>query len=68
MQTDFDRIHEKLDKIETKLDAHLERISSAEASIEWIRGHITIGITIIIPAFLATVGWLAVEYLQGLGK
>ncbi len=50
VQKDFDRIHAKLDAIDTKLDSHLDRIGKAETSIEWIRGHITIGLTIAIPA------------------
>jgi hypothetical protein len=35
----FDRLDQKLDAIDSKLDNHLERIAKAES---WIKGHTTI--------------------------
>lgn len=62
---DFDRIHTKLDSIEVKLDDHLERLSKAENSIEWLKTHLkgisTIGLTIIISAL----GYVAKLFLRG---
>ena len=63
MKEDFDRIHGKLESIEDKLDDHLERLSKAENSIEWLKMHLkgmtTIGLTII----LSLLGYLAKIFL-----
>lgn len=45
-----EHLDSRLDKIEGKLDNHLERISKAETSIEWLRGHASISLTIMIAA------------------
>lgn len=37
---EFERLHSRFDKLENKLDSHLERLSKAEEAITWIRGHI----------------------------
>jgi tetrahydromethanopterin S-methyltransferase subunit G len=52
------RIENKLDKIETKLDNHLERLSKAETSLEFVRGHLKISTAI----FISVVGVIAVSY------
>jgi hypothetical protein len=43
-------IDARFDRMENKVDSHLERISKAEASIEWIKGHIKIGTSLLLTA------------------
>lgn len=52
----FDSVDKRLERVEEKLDDHLGRLSSAEASIEWLRGHARIITTLILAAggFLAS--------------
>jgi len=52
------RIEEKIDKLDDKLDAHLERLSKAETHIEHLRGHLKVSTTI----FMSIVGVLALSY------
>lgn len=54
----------RFDRIEEKLDNHLERLSKAEVTIEWLRGHSKIYITII----LATVGFLLTQLFRMKGN
>lgn len=51
-----DRIYNQLDRIEDKLDSHLERLSKAEEAIIWMKGHVKISITILVTicGFLTT--------------
>lgn len=60
----FDGLDRKLERVEAKLDNHLDRLSRAEASIEWLRGNVKIVTTII----LATAGFFAVAFFNYLGK
>lgn len=60
----FDNLDNKFERIESKLDNHLERLSRAEASIEWLRGNVKVVTTII----LATAGFFAVAFFNYLGK
>lgn len=52
----FDGLDDKLERFEVKLDSHLERLSKAEASIEWLKGHAKIVTTVIltVAGFIAT--------------
>ena len=52
----------RLDRIEAKLDDHLERVSKAEKDIEWLRGHLRISTAV----FLAVVGGLGTLLLNTL--
>ena len=52
---DFDRIHKKLDGLDNKLDEHLDRISTAETNIDWIKGHIKIVTTFAVTVFVTVV-------------
>lgn len=54
----MDRIEKKLDKMDDKLDNHLSRLSRAETSIEWLRGHVKVTITLILTALTGAVGYL----------
>lgn len=56
----FDNVDRRLDRVEAKLDDHLGRLSTAEASIEWLRGHAKLSITII----LSVAGFLASLYFK----
>lgn len=52
----FDSVDERLTRVEVKLDDHLGRLAAAEASIEWLKGHAKLVVTIIMAAggFLAS--------------
>ena len=52
----FDRVEDSLVRVDEKLDTHLERISKAEASIEWLRGHAKISITIVLAIVSSLIG------------
>jgi chaperonin cofactor prefoldin len=56
----FDSVDKRLERVEEKLDDHLSRLSTAEASIEWLRGHAKLSITII----LSVAGFLASLYFR----
>lgn len=60
----FDALDSRLDRVESKLDSHLERLSKAEASIEWLKGHAKIVTTVI----LTVAGFIAAAYLTYLGE
>lgn len=53
----------RLDRLEDKLDNHLERISRAETSIEWLRGHANIATTLLITA-LSGLAAVAYQFLS----
>ncbi len=57
----FDKVDDRLRRVEDKLDDHLQRLSTAEASIEWLKGHAKIMVTIIVAA----AGFLASLYFKG---
>ena len=40
-----ERVEQRLDNIESKLDKHLEQVSTNKADISWIKGHIKISVT-----------------------
>lgn len=56
----FDNVDSRLARVEEKLDDHLSRLSSAEASIEWLKGHAKLTVTII----MAAAGFLASLYFR----
>lgn len=56
----FDDLGSRLDRIETKLDNHLERVTKAESDISWLRGHVKLATAI----FLAIVGTLGTILLN----
>lgn len=57
----FDRLDNRLERVELKLDDHLSRLSHAESSVEWLRGHAKLVTTVI----LAAAGFLASLYFKG---
>lgn len=59
----FDGLDNRLDRVEAKLDDHLARLSRAEVSVEWLRGHARIVTTII----LAVAGAVAMMWAEQLG-
>ena len=46
----FDSLDNRLERVELKLDDHLGRLSHAEASIEWLKGNAKLTVTIIMAA------------------
>lgn len=58
----FDNLDHKFERIESKLDNHLDRLSRAEASIEWLRGNVKV-ITIIV---LSVAGYLATLFFNSI--
>ena len=46
----LEAINDRLGRIESKLDDHLERVSKAEVSINWIQGHLKIATAIVLSA------------------
>lgn len=56
----FDKLDNRLERVELKLDDHLSRLSRAEASIEWLKGHARLVLTIV----LAAAGFLASLYFS----
>lgn len=50
LKPELEHINSKLDRLDNKLDAHLERISKSEEAIVWLKGHVKIVTTIGISA------------------
>lgn len=48
----------RIDRLEEKLDDHLSRISKAETSIEWLRGHVKYSVSILMAALTGMAGAL----------
>lgn len=48
-------LDKRFDRIEQKLDNHLERISKAEESIIWMKGHLKIATTFILSLASAAI-------------
>lgn len=44
-------LDQRLDKLEDKLDTHLERIARSEEAISWLKGHVKIVTTIVLAGF-----------------
>lgn len=56
----LDDLGTRLDRIEAKLDNHLERVSGLEKDVSWLRGHARIATTV----FLAALGGLGTYLLH----
>lgn len=54
----FDRIDNKLDAIDAKLDAHLERIVKNEAQIQSMQGYMKFGASAILAAISALITYI----------
>jgi hypothetical protein len=52
----------RLDRMESKLDNHIERISGAERDIGWLKGHVRIVTTIV----LAIAGFFAIAFFENI--
>ena len=50
----------RFDRIEDKLDNHLDRLSKAEEAIEWTKGHLKISTTFV----LGTISTIIVAYFK----
>ncbi len=51
-----DHLDSRLDRVEGKLDSHLERIAKAETDLSWVRGHVKIVTTVAVTVFTGMVG------------
>jgi len=58
----LDDLGNRLDRIETKLDNHLERVTGAERDIEWIRGHLRIS-TVVVLGVCGALGAMLLRYM-----
>ena len=58
MSKQLDRIEAKVVEMDHKLDTHLERLSKAETSIEWLKGSAKVVFTVILTALTGAVGLL----------
>lgn len=47
----------RFDRLETKLDDHLQRLSKAEAAIEWLKGHVKLTTAIGLAVVGTVFGW-----------
>ena len=56
----FDKVDQKLDIIDNKLDDHLQRLTAAETAILFIKGHLKISLSVAI----AIIGTLVVAYFK----
>lgn len=56
----FDDLGTRLERIEGKLDDHLQRVTKAESDIGWLRGYARISITV----FLGVIGALGAVLLN----
>lgn len=54
---EFQRLHQRFDKLEDKLDNHLERLSKAEEALLWMKGHLNLASALFVAAFGALVAW-----------
>lgn len=59
---DRDRVYNQLDRIEAKLDGHLDRISRLEESVRWLTAHTRV-VTGVVVTLLTTalVAWYRVS-------
>jgi hypothetical protein len=60
MHNDQDELVKRLDRIEHKLDIYLERITTHEADLNWVRGYIKLS----VGAILSLMGGLATVLLK----
>lgn len=48
----------QLDRIEAKLDSHMERIAKTETDMKWVKGAVKIGMTLILTALSGLISLL----------
>ena len=51
-------LEQRFDKMDEKLDNHLERLARAEADIGWLRGFTKTFATLVVAAVGTTIGWV----------
>lgn len=56
-------LDKRFDKLEDKIDDHLQRISKAEEAIVWLRGHVKLATAL----FLAAAGTVFTWFFGGRG-
>jgi len=50
-----EHLDKRFDRIENKIDNHLERISKAEESLIWMKGHLKVATTFIVTLASAAI-------------
>lgn len=58
IKEEFNKLHARFDKLDDKIDNHLERISKAEEAIEWLRGHVKITTAIVLAVIGAVITYI----------
>jgi hypothetical protein len=61
---DMDKIDQRLQRIEDKLDSHLERVTKVEKDIEWLRGHLSIATSMVL-GIISFLGVVLYNFLFG---
>lgn len=64
MQESLDRIEQKVDRIDQNLTSHLGRISVLEESVNWLKGHVKITITVAVSITMTVLGILLKFYIK----
>ena len=64
----IDHMDHRLDKIEAKLDSHLERVTRNEEGLESVRGHIKLIMSVLLAVVSAAITGIIRSITGGLGK
>ena len=52
------KIQDRFDRVEDKLDSHLDRIAKNEAGLEWIKGHLKISLTFLFAGLGGAISFI----------
>lgn len=62
IDTRLDKLDSKLERMEDKQDKHLERITAAEVSINWLRGSVKVGVTVLLAVVTGLINLIYQSY------
>lgn len=57
------RVDKKLDSIDEKLDTLVKEHQGVFKDVEWLKGSLKVTVTILLPAILGLIGFLAKKHL-----
>ena len=60
MTKNHDQIYERLERIEEKLDKHLEEVTANRTDLKWVKGYVKTSVS----AILAIIGTLITGYFK----
>ena len=63
MDERFDRLENKIDSIDTKLDDHLGKFAATVTDVSWIKAHLKLSLSVAI----AVIGTLVLAYSKSTG-